>query len=162
MQAPDEILTILSRDARTPAEKIASLTGRQVEEVRRVIAEYERNGIIKRYKTIVDWEKVGLERLVAFIDVKVLPERDVGFDKVAERISRFPEVQSLSLISGGSDLRAVVEGKDIREIGRFVAEKLATIAGVTGTATHFVLRRYKENHELFVELEEDDRLVVTP
>jgi DNA-binding Lrp family transcriptional regulator len=164
MQAlpPDEILTILSRDARTSAEKIASLTGRKVEDVRQAIAEYERQGIIKRYKTIIDWEKAGVEKILAFIDVRVIPAREVGFDAVAERIYRFPEVQSLWLVSGGSDLRVVVEGNNMREVGRFVSEKLATIEGVNGTTTHFVLRRYKQDNDLFVEMEEDNRLMVTP
>ena len=164
MQAPvpDEILTILARDARTSVEKIATLTGRKVEDVRETIAEYERQGIVKRYKTIVDWEKAGIDKVLAFIDVRVIPARDVGFDAVAGRICRFPEVQSLWLISGGSDLRVVVHGQTMREVGRFVSEKLATIAGVNGTTTHFVLRRYKEDHDLFVDIEEDNRLMVTP
>jgi DNA-binding Lrp family transcriptional regulator len=158
----DEILTILSRDARTSPEKIAKLTGQTVEQVSAAIADYEKRGIIKRYKTIIDWEKLGHEQVLAFIDVKVLPARDVGFDAVAERIYRYPEVRSLWLVSGGHDLRVVVEGQNIRELGRFVAEKLATIDGVTATDTHFVLRHYKEDHDLFVDADEDNRLVVTP
>jgi DNA-binding Lrp family transcriptional regulator len=160
--ARDEILKILSQDARTSAEKIAKLTGLSVEVVSSKIADYEKNGVIKRYKTIVDWEKLGFEQVLAFIDVKVIPARDVGFDAVARRIYRYPEVRSVWLVSGGHDLRVVVEGQNIRELGKFVAEKLATIDGVTATDTHFVLRRYKEDHDLFVDSEEDDRLVVTP
>ena len=159
---PDEILTILARDARTSPETIATLTGRSPEEVRAAITDYERRGIIKHYKTIVDWEKAGVEKVFAFIDVKVLPARDVGFDAVAERIYRYPEVHSVWLVSGGSDLRIVVEGTDMRAIGRFVAEKLSTIEGITGTDTHFLLRRYKEDQDLFVDPEDDPRLVVTP
>ena len=159
---PDDILTILARDARTSPDKIAVLTGRTPDDVRAAIAEYERRGVIKHYKTIIDWEKAGVERVFAFIDVKVMPQRDVGFDAVAERIYRFTEVHSVWLVSGGSDLRVVVEGRDMRELGRFVAEKLSTIDGVTGTDTHFLLRRYKEDQDLFVDLEEDPRLVVSP
>jgi DNA-binding Lrp family transcriptional regulator len=159
---PDEILTILARDARTSPETIATLTGRGVPEVRAAIADYERGGIIKHYKTIVDWEKAGVERVFAFIDVKVLPAREVGFDAVAERLYRYPEVHSVWLVSGGSDLRIVVEGQNIREIGRFVAEKLSILEGVTATDTHFLLRRYKEDQDLFVETEGDQRLVVSP
>jgi DNA-binding Lrp family transcriptional regulator len=159
---PDEILTILSADARTSVEKIATLTGRSVEEVKAAIATFERNGIIKRYKTIIDWEKAGVDRVHAFIDVKVQPARDVGFDAVAERIYRFPEVRSLWLVSGGNDLRVAVHAQDLQEMGRFVAEKLATIDGVMGTATHFVLKKYKEDESNFVDLEDDERLVVTP
>ena len=159
---PDEILTILARDARTSPETIATLTGRPVSEVRAAIAEYESRGIIKHYKTIVDWERAGVERVFAFIDVKVVPAREVGFDAVAERIYRYPEVHSVWLVSGGSDLRVVVEGENMRQVGRFVAEKLSTLEGVTGTDTHFLLRRYKEDQDLFVEAEGDQRLVVTP
>ena len=159
---PDEILLILARDARTSPDTIATLTGRDPAEVRTKIAEYERRGIIKHYKTIVDWEKAGVEKVFAFIDVKVLPDREVGFDAVAERIYRYHEVHSVWLVSGGSDLRVVVEGDNMRQVGRFVAEKLSTIEGVTATDTHFLLRRYKEDQDLFVEAEEDPRLVVTP
>ena len=161
-ETPDQILTILARDARTTPETIAKMTGRTAQEVRDAIAEYERNGVIKRYKTIVDWEKTGVEKVAAFIDVKVVPARDVGFDRIAERIYRFPEVQSVWLVSGGNDLRVAVEGSNIREVGRFVAEKLATIDGVTATETHFLLRRYKEDQIIFADSEEDNRLVVTP
>ncbi len=159
---PDEILTILARDARTSPETIATLTGRPLPEVRAAIAEYESRGIIKHYKTIVDWERAGVERVFAFIDVKVVPAREVGFDAVAERIYRYPEVHSVWLVSGGSDLRVVVEGENMRQVGRFVAEKLSALEGVTGTDTHFLLRRYKEDQDLFVEAEGDQRLVVTP
>ncbi len=161
-ETPDEILTILARDARTAPETIAKMLGRTVENVKAAIAEFENAGVIKHYKTIIDWEKTGVEKVVAFIDVKVHPARDVGFDKVAERIYRFQEVQSLWLVSGGYDLRVAVEGANIREVGRFVAEKLATIEGVMATETHFLLRKYKEDQIVFVDDEEDTRLVVTP
>ena len=137
---PDEILTILARDARTSPETIATLTGRTVPAVRAAVAEYERRGIIKHYKTIIDWEKAGVEKVFAFIDVKVLPAREVGFDAVAERLYRYPEVHSVWLVSGGSDLRVVVEGRHMREVGRFVAEKLSVLEGVTATDTHFLLQ----------------------
>ena len=159
---PDEILTILARDARTSPETIATLTGQAVSDVRAAIAGYERRGIIKHYKTIIDWEKAGIEKVFAFIDVKVLPAREVGFDAVAERLYRYPEVHSVWLVSGGSDLRIVVEGNHMREVGRFVAEKLSILEGVTATDTHFLLRRYKEDQDLFVETEGDQRLVVSP
>lgn len=160
--APDEILTILARDARTSVETIAKMTGREPAKVKEAIADFERQGVIKRYKTIIDWEKAGVDKVLAFIDVKVIPARDVGFDGVAERVYRFPEVQSVWLVSGGYDLRVVVEGPNIRDLGRFVAEKLATLEGVTATETHFLLRRYKEDQIIFVDTEEDERLVVTP
>lgn len=157
-----EILNILSRDSRTPPDTIAKLMGRSGEEVRSTIKKLEDDGIVKQYITVIDWDKAGLEKVVALIDVQVRPARDVGFDAVAERISRFPEVQSVFLVSGGSDLRIVVQGPNIRELGRFVSEKLATIDGVVGTATHFLLKRYKEDGVLFIDTEEDQRLVVSP
>jgi DNA-binding Lrp family transcriptional regulator len=158
----DEILSILAKDARTSVANIATLIGVSEEEVRKRIADFEKRGVIKRYKTIVDWEKAGVDMLLAFIDVKVAPARDVGFDGVAEQIYRYPEVQSVWLMSGGFDLRIVVEGNNIRELGRFVAEKLAVIAGVQATDTHFLLKRYKEDGDFFVDVEEDERLVVAP
>src|SRR5262249_51178367 len=132
------------------------------EEVRRVIAECEAKKIIRRYKTIVDWEKTGAERVAAFIDVKVSPAREVGFDDVAARIYRYPEVTSVYLVSGEFDLRVGVEGRTMHEVAVFVAEKLATIDRVHGTATHFQLKKYKEDGETFVEQDEDRRLAVTP
>ena len=161
-EAPDEILTILARDARTPFETIAKMTGRSVEEVEKAVRNYEQTGVIKTYYTVIDWEKVGSERVVAFIDVKVTPARDVGFDAIACRIARFAQVQSVWLVSGGSDLRVVVEAQNLRELASFVAEKLATIDGVTGTTSHFLLKRYKEDGALFFESEQDQRLVVSP
>jgi DNA-binding Lrp family transcriptional regulator len=158
----DEILTILVRDARTPVEVIATMVGKTADEVRSAIAAYEKAGVIKRYKTVVDFEKIGSETVVAFIDVKVTPARDVGFDGIAARIAKFPEVQSVWLVSGSSDLRVMIESAHIRELGRFVAEKLSTINGVTGTVTNFIMRRYKEDHVMFIETEEDQRLVVSP
>lgn len=158
----DEILTILARDARTPFETIAKMTGRSLEEVETAVRDYEKRGIIKGYHTVIDWEKTGCEKVVAFIDVKVMPARDVGFDAVACRIARFAQVQSVWLVSGGSDLRVVVEAPNLRELASFVSEKLATIDGVTGTTSHFLLKRYKEDGSLFFESEQDQRLVVSP
>lgn len=159
---PDELLTILARDARANIDQLAKMTGRSTDDIRKAIEEYEQNGVIKRYKTIIDWEKTGVENVVAFIDVKVVPARDVGFDAVARRIYRFPEVKSVWLVSGDRDLRVVAEGPNIRKLGEFVAEKLSTIDGVVETNTHFLLKRYKEDDDVFVDSEEDNRLVVTP
>jgi DNA-binding Lrp family transcriptional regulator len=156
------ILKILERDARTPLEKVANMVGQSEEEVRRVVEECERTRIIRRYKTVIDWERAGVERVFAFIDVKVSPAREVGFDDVAARIYRFPEVHSVYLVSGGYDLRVVVEGKSMKEVAFFVAEKLATIDRVQSTDTHFLLRKYKEDEEIIADPEEDRRLAVTP
>jgi DNA-binding Lrp family transcriptional regulator len=162
LMAHSRILKILERDARTPLSQVAAMVGQSEEEVRRIVAECEKKRIIRRYKTIIDWEKAGLERVFAFIDVKVSPAREVGFDDVAARIYRFPEVHSVYLVSGEYDLRVVVEGRTMREVAFFVAEKLATIDRVQSTATHFLLKKYKEDEEIIAEPEEDRRLAVTP
>ncbi|MCS6776687.1 MAG: Lrp/AsnC family transcriptional regulator [Chloroherpetonaceae bacterium] len=157
-----QILTILEQNALATPAQIAAQTGIDVETVTRQIAQWEREGVIRRYKTVIDWERLGEEQVWAYIDVKVTPERGVGFDDVAERIYRYPEVRSVYLVSGAQDLRCVVVGKSLREIADFVAQKLATIDRVTATATHFLLKRYKDDGEIFAETEEDHRLMVTP
>jgi DNA-binding Lrp family transcriptional regulator len=159
----EEILRILEENCRLSAAEIASLTGKSVEEVRRIVAECEKNGIIRQYKAVVNWEKVSDEaKVFAFIDVKVTPERGVGFDDVAERIYRFPEVHSVYLVSGVDDLRVVVGGRSMKEVAMFVAEKLATIDRVNSTATHFLLKTYKSDGVIFEAPEADRRLVVAP
>lgn len=157
-----DILKILERDARATSEQIAVLTGIPEETVRRQIGAWEENGVIRRYKTVIDWDKLDVERVFAFIDVRVTPARGVGFDDVAERIYRYPEVHSVYLVSGTHDLRCVVEGRNIREVGDFVAQKLATIDRVHGTETHFLLKKYKDDGDIFAEGESDNRLMVTP
>ncbi|HEY3284116.1 MAG TPA: Lrp/AsnC family transcriptional regulator [Armatimonadota bacterium] len=159
-----EVLKLLQKDARIDAAQVAELTGRPEEEIRAIIEDCERRGIIRRYKTVVDWSRVDEEeeKVFAFIDVQVSPARGVGFDDVAERIYRFPEVHSLYLVSGAYDLRLVVEGRSLKEIGLFVSDKLATVDRVRGTATHFLLKKYKEDGVSFAECTEEKRLAVTP
>ena len=157
-----EILRILEEDARLNPDEIAAMTGKTPEEVRVVIQDCEQKGIIRRYKTVIDWEQFDDEPVIAFIDVKVSPERGVGFDDVAERIYRFPEVRSVYLVSGVHDLRVQVSGKSMKEVAFFVAEKLATIDRVMETITHFLLKKYKEDGVIFEAPEGDRRLAVTP
>ena len=157
-----EVLRILEEDSRTPPERIATMTGLDAETVRKWIAEWEQNGIIRRYKTVIDWERFGEEKVFAFIDVSVTPERGAGFDDIARRIYRYPEVHSVYLVSGGHDLRVVVEGSNMKQVANFVAEKLATIDRVNSTSTHFLLKKYKDDGDLFVETDTDHRLMVTP
>lgn len=158
----DEILTILEGDARTSVETIARMTGLSEKDVRERVADYEQRGVIKHYKTVVDWEKAGVERVLAFIDVKVTPARDVGFDDIAEHIYRYPEVHSVWLVSGEYDMRVVVEGRNVPDVGLFVAQKLSTIDRVQATSTHFLLKRYKEDRVIFADETQDPRLVITP
>jgi DNA-binding Lrp family transcriptional regulator len=157
-----EILKVLERNAHATPPQIAALTGLPEETVRQQIATWEKQGIIRRYKTVIDWERFGEERVFAFIDVKVTPERGVGFDDVAERIYRYPEVHSVYLVSGTEDLRCVVEGRNIKEVADFVAQKLSTIDRVTSTSTHFLLKKYKDDGDIFADGEADHRLMVAP
>ncbi|MDI6703602.1 MAG: Lrp/AsnC family transcriptional regulator [bacterium] len=157
-----EILKILEQDAKVSPEKIATMVGLSVEEVKEKISELEKKKAIIKYRTVVDWEKAGEEVVYAFIEVKVTPERDHGFDAVASRIYRFPEVHSLYLMAGDYDLSVVIEGKSMKEIAYFVAEKLAPLEQVQSTATHFVLKRYKVDGVILEGKEEDRRLPITP
>ncbi|MBY0549500.1 MAG: Lrp/AsnC family transcriptional regulator [Candidatus Obscuribacterales bacterium] len=157
-----EILGILQRDCRTPLETVARMIGKSLEETSAAIERLQAESIIKRYGATIDWEKIGIEKVVSFIDVKVQPAREVGFDAIAMRIARFPEVRSVWLVSGGSDLRIQVEADSLRSLGNFVAEKIATIDGVTGTMTQFIMRKYKEDHVMYNEPETDERLIVSP
>ena len=156
-----EILKILEQDSRLSVEEIASMTRKPADEIRSVIEECEQKGIIRRWKTIIDWDKLGEEMVFALIDVKVSPERDVGFDDITERIYRFPEVYSVYLVSGVHDLRVMVRSKTMKEVAFFVAEKLATIDRVQSTSTHFLLKKYKEDGVIFEAPEGDRRLAVT-
>ena len=157
-----QILSILERNAHATPAQIAAQTGLEEEIITQQIAQWENEGVIRRYKTVIDWEKYGEERVLAYIDVKVTPERGVGFDDIAERIYRYPEVRSVYLVSGAQDLRCVISGASMREIADFVAQKLSTIDRVTATSTHFLLKKYKDDGEIFAESEADHRLMVTP
>lgn len=158
----EEILRILEQDGRTTPAQIAERLGRPEAEVAQTISRLEKEGVIRRYKTVVNWDKVGQETVFAFIEVKVQPQRGVGFDAVAERIMQYPEVHSLYLMAGDYDLHVVVSGKTMREIAYFVAERLATIEHVQSTATHFVLKSYKVDGDVIETKEEVRRLAVSP
>ncbi len=161
-----EILELLERDARLTPEQIASMTGLPVQQVTTRIADWESAGVIRRYKAVVDWDRVaeqhGEEVVAAFIDVSITPARGVGFDDVAARISRFSEVRSVYLVSGTEDVRCTVVGRTIREVAEFVAQKLATIDRVQATLTHFLLKTYKRDGDSFLEPDADHRLPVAP
>lgn len=152
-----DILKILSKNGKERPEKIATMVGKTKEEVEKLIKEMEEKKIIVKYKALVDWEKIGEDIVYAFIDVKVTPERDVGFDAVAKRIYKYPEVHSMYLMSGTYDFSVVVSGKTMKEVAYFVAERLATIDQVQSTATHFVLKKYKVDDEIIVPSDEEDK-----
>lgn len=157
-----EILELLEEDGRITPEEIAIRLGREVEWVTKVLKELEKEKVILSNKTLINWDLVGGNGITAVIEVKVTPEREVGFEKVAERIYRFPQVRNVYLMSGAYDLLVIIEGKTMKEVAFFVAEKLATLEHVQGTATHFVLKKYKQDGVIFEDKEEDFRLVVTP
>jgi len=152
-----EILKILENDARTTNKQIATMTGKPDTEVAKLIKKAEKDNTILKYKTIINWEKVGDEQVRALIEVRVAPQRDVGFDALAERIYRFPEARSVYLLSGTYDLLVLVTGKTMQEVANFVTQKLALIEGVQGTTTHFMLKRYKEDGEILAGGEETKR-----
>ncbi len=157
-----EILELLEANARLTEGDIAVMLSLDVEEVRRQIRELENTKVILRHITLVNWERFGEEKVSALIEVRTTPQRDVGFDAVAERIYRFPEVRSVRLVSGTYDLAVYIEGRSMREVSNFVATKLATIEGVVSTTTHFVLKTYKQDGVIIEDDEEDRRLVVSP
>ena len=153
----EEILEILEKNFRYTDEQIAVMVGKTVEEVREAIQDYEEKSIIAGYTTLINWENTGKEVVTALIQVRVTPQRGEGFDKVAERIYRYDQVQACYLMSsGGFDLTVIVEGKTMKEVATFVAQKLAVLDNVGGTATHFVLKKYKDHGTIFKEKKNSD------
>lgn len=151
---------MLEKDAKLTPEQIAAMTGSSATEVSQVIKQAEDDRAIIKYKTLINWDKVGNEHVWALVEVKITPQREVGFDAIAERIYKFDEARTVYLMSGTYDLAVVVEGRTMQEVAEFVTHKLAPIEGVTGTASHFVLRRYKEDGEIFDTKEESKRQAV--
>jgi DNA-binding Lrp family transcriptional regulator len=156
----EEILELLETNSKYTDDQLAALTGRTVGEVRQAIAELEEDKIIAGYTALVNWERTGREIVTALIEVKVTPQRGEGFDKVAERIYSYPKVKACYLMSGGFDLTVIVEGKSMKEVALFVAEKLAPLDHVLSTSTHFVLKKYKDKGAVFGEITRDDREAV--
>lgn len=153
----EEILEILEKNSRASEQEIAQMLGKNVKEVRAAIKKLEEDNVIVGYNTLINWEKSDRETVTALIEVKVTPQREQGFDKVAERIYRYPQVKACYLMSGGFDLTVIIEGKSMKEVALFVAEKLAPLEAVLSTATHFVLKKYKDKGVIFEEKGKDDR-----
>ena len=152
-----QILKLLENDARLSPEQIAVMLQISTDEVKAQIAELEENGVILGYKTMIDWEKTDRESVSAMIEVKLTPQKDKGFDRVAEKIYNYPEVKAVYLMSGAYDLSVLIEGKTMKEVAYFVAQKLAPIEFVTSTATHFVLKKYKDKGVVYQQKEIDER-----
>lgn len=155
-----QLLRLLQQDCRMPLEKLAVMTGSDLETVAASIDEMEKKGVILRYTPVINWDRTDRERVEAMIEVRVTPQRDQGFDAIARRIYRFDEVKTVYLMSGAYDLLLLVEAHSLKELAFFVSTKLSTLETVTGTATHFVLKRYKSDGVIFDDQTEDKRLVV--
>lgn len=159
----NRILEILEESSKYSAADIAIMLGVQEEEVRSAIEELEKDQVICGYKTLINWDKVETKELVtALIEVKVTPQRGEGFDKIAQRIYRFKEVQAVYLMSGGFDLTVIIEGKSMKEVALFVGQKLAPLESVLSTGTHFVLKKYKDYGVIFEETKKDERMKISP
>ena len=152
-----DLLKILENDARLSPETIALMLDKEVGDIKKMIDEYEREGVILGYRTEIDWDKTDREYVSAMIELKITPQRDRGYDHVAQKIYNYPEVESLFLMSGSFDLAVFIKGKTMREVAFFVAEKLATIEDVISTYTHFVLRKYKDNNIVYGSVPVDER-----
>jgi len=157
-----ELLRILEENSRLSTEEIATMTSLAAAEVARRIGALEAGKVIKRYSTVVNWEKTGNGEVSAIIELKVSPERDFGYDRIAERLSRFRQVRSLRLITGTYDLQLIVSGKDMQEVSRFVSEHVAPMDRIRETATHIIMKSYKENGNTFFEQPGTERLPYSP
>lgn len=159
----DEILEVLEKDARLSFEDIAKMLKKKTDAVKHAIRKYEKDGIILKYKAVINKELIREvnSEVRALIEVNIVPQKDVGFDKIAERIYSFPEVSSCYLVSGTYDLLLIVEGKDLHTVAQFVAEKLAPLENIRGTATHFLLKKYKEDGIILKHKEENKRIAIS-
>ncbi len=151
------LLKLLENDARLTTEQLAVMLDAPKEDIEKNLAKLENNGTILGYKALIDWEKTDREYVTAMIDVKLSPQRDRGFDKIAEKIFNYPEVQAVYLMSGAYDLSVLIEGKTMKEVAYFVAQKLAPIDSIISTATHFVLHKYKDKGVVYGYSEIDER-----
>jgi DNA-binding Lrp family transcriptional regulator len=158
MENEKKVFEALETDARLSAEHVADMTGVPIGEVKKIIKTAEKDGTIVKYKTVINWAKAGEEKVWALVEVKVVPQKDTGFDVIAERIYRFPQAKSVLLASGTYDLAILIAGKTMQEIAVFVSEKLAPMEAVQGTVTHFILKKYKEDGVIFEDDGEPRRL----
>ena len=157
-----DLLDLLKEDCRIPLEKLSVMTGASLEEVASTIEELEKRRVILRYAPMINWDLTDRERVEAMIEVRVTPQRDMGFDAIARRIYCFDEVKSVYLMSGAYDLLVLVEAPTLKQLALFVSQKLSTLEMVTGTATSFVLKRYKQDGVIFVGETADKRMAVSP
>lgn len=158
----EKLLKAIDKNSKLSVADLAIMLDSNEEEVKNTLKQLEDEHVICGYPTLINWDKVGCERVTALIEVKVTPQRGLGFDKIAERIYQFSEVQSVYLMSGGFDLTVIIEGKTMREVANFVAAKLAPMDAILSTATHFVLKKYKEHGLPLVQAHKDERMLISP
>ncbi|MBP7348543.1 MAG: Lrp/AsnC family transcriptional regulator [Butyrivibrio sp.] len=158
----DQILTIIEKNSRIDVHELAVLLGTEEIDIANEIQALETEGIICGYHTMIDWSKTSTEKVMALIEVRVTPQRGLGFDSIAERIYKYPEVTSVYLMSGGFDLMVILEGKSLQEVAGFVTNKLSTLDTVLSTATHFILKKYKDHGTILTKKYEDTREKITP
>ena len=158
----DELLSIIEKNSKIGLKDLAVLLDSTEEAVLNEIEALEKEGVICGYHTLIDWEKTSIEKVTALIEVRVTPQRGQGFDKIAERIYNYPEVRAVYLISGGYDLLVILEEKSLREISNFVSDKLSTLDTVLSTATHFILKKYKDHGTILATKRIDEREIITP
>ena len=158
----EELLSLIEKNSKMSLKELAVLLGADELEIANEMEALEKEGVICGYHTLIDWDKTKSEKVTALIEVRVTPQRGQGFDKIAERIYKYPEVRSVYLISGGFDLLVTLEGKSLKEISAFVSDKLSTLDSVLSTATHFILKKYKDHGTILDKKHEDEREVITP
>lgn len=158
----EELLSLIEKNSKMSLKELAVLLGADELEIANEMEALEKEGVICGYHTLIDWDKTKSEKVTALIEVRVTPQRGQGFDKIAKRIYKYPEVRSVYLISGGFDLLVTLEGKSLKEISAFVSDKLSTLDSVLSTATHFILKKYKDHGTILDKKHEDEREVITP
>ena len=158
----EKILAIIEKNSRIDLTDLAALLGESEAAVANEIADMEKENIICGYHTMINWDKTSDEKVIALIEVKVTPQRGMGFEKIAERIYQYSEVNSLYLMSGAYDFTVILEGKTMKEVAQFVSEKLSTMNSVLSTATHFILKKYKDHGTVMCDKPEDERMLFTP
>lgn len=162
MEKRDELLTLIEKNSRIDVHELSVLLGMEEAEVANTLSSLEADGVICGYHTLIDWSKTSNEKLTAMIEVRVTPQRGHGFDQIAERIYKYPEVTSAYLISGGFDIMVILEGRSLKEVAGFVTDKLSTLEEVISTATHFILVKYKDHGTILSKKYEDKRELITP
>lgn len=158
----EQLLMVIEKNSRIDLKELAVILGVEEIDIVNELADMEKEGIICGYHTLIDWDKTTIEKVTALIEVRVTPQRGHGFDSIAERIYKYPEVRAVYLISGGYDLLVILDGKNLREVSQFVSDKLSTQESILSTATHFVLKKYKDHGTIFEKKSEDERMVITP